>query len=73
MRVFAPTCLLAVTFASGCLEPVRPRLGGPADAGICTDLKSVENVFVLWATPTRSDTTLYGAVIAPFHICLYRL
>jgi hypothetical protein len=72
MRTILALSLLVVVSGSGCLNPFAPRLGDAGDDGICTDLKTVENVFCVFRNAySFKDTTLYGSIIAPSFTFVY--
>jgi hypothetical protein len=72
MKVPLTAAVLSVLACAGCLNPFAPKLGDAGDAGLCSDLKSVENVFCAFRDAYAfKDTTLYGAVIAPSFTFVY--
>ncbi len=72
MRVPLALAVLFVASSPGCLNPFAPRLGDAAESEICTDLRTIENVFCAFRNAYAfKDTTLYGAVISPAFTFVY--
>lgn len=72
MRTRLLALLIAVTAGPGCLNPFAPGLGEADDDGVCSDLRTIENVFCAFRNAYAfKDTTLYGAVIAPGFTFVY--
>jgi hypothetical protein len=72
MRALFAASFLIVAAGSGCVNPFAPRLGDAREAGVCTDLRTVDNVFCVFRNAySFKDTTLYGAVIDPSFTFVY--
>ena len=64
--------LMAVTPFS-CLNPFAPKLDTNLQAELCSDLTSIENVLCTFHNAYLfKDTTLYGTLIAPGFVFVYR-
>jgi hypothetical protein len=56
-----------------CLNPFAPKLDTNLQAQLCSDLTSIENVLCTFHNAYLfKDTTLYGALIAPNFVFVYR-
>jgi len=56
-----------------CLNPFAPRLDTNLQADLCTDLTNIDNVLCVFRNAySFKDTTLYGSIIAPGFVFIYR-
>lgn len=67
------SALLAAVSSLSCLNPFAPGLDDTPGFGICPELTTIEGIFCTFQNAyTFRDTTLYGSLVAPEFIFIYR-
>jgi hypothetical protein len=69
------TALVAGMVLAGmsCVNPFAPRLNTNLQADLCSDLTRIDNVLCVFQNAYAfKDTTLYGSILAPDFIFIYR-
>ena len=74
-RTGAHAALVAGLVLAGmsCVNPFAPRLNTNLQAELCSDLTKIDNVLCIFQNAySFRDTTLYGSLLAPNFIFIYR-